>query len=781
MTISSLSTLSIGASAITGLNASTDQITASTYRLSSGKRFHRAGDDVAALSISTKLQSQVTAHRQGLLNNSQADSMLQVAYGGLTQIGSILDDMKALAVQANSGALTSTERAALDLEFQNLKEQIDDIASSTNFGGVRLLDGSTSNQNTLSSNASSGSKAQGGLTITGAFNPGDTVVLNGATFTATTAPVASSDFQIGATTADTAINLASVLNASTNLGASRASYQVSGTTVQIISKAGGRLGGNFIIDEANSTGNGSFTVAGNSTNLANTFVLGGGADDGIFMGGSVISGVVGDSLVNTHNQTAASSTLSFSSIATSGETITMDDGNGGNITFTFTTAATAATDIEIGADVEEMLGNIIDTIENYRLDSTASDTYVLNQLKYEVDGNSLIIRNRQSGNVLDLASAAANVATTVSVATVSNAALDNGTNTGLNVTGIANKDFVGTISGFTATYNSANNITASVTVGDHTYTSAITSTNPTAATMIRFSSSTGGGYFDVQLAANGATVSNQTDANAFANRLTAAFSTMTVYQSRAITSFAGVGVLAGGTGEMQLDDFSSALVDDIEVIASPAAGQDATIQLTINGEVYRSSNLGDTIGAREMITLSSAENGNRQIRIINGDTEIALGNATAADTFATDLRASLGLGSGSGALSFQVGATDDNSISISLGSAQTDVLFEGEDLDITTAGNAATASTVIDDALDQLNQILAEVGSTQAALGYAYDATTNSINEIDRARAVLADTDIASESTVFAAAVVQQQAAISVLAQTQRLGSNLLSLLNNNF
>jgi len=779
MTISSLSTLSIGASAITGLNASTDQISASTYRLSSGNRFYRAGDDVASLSISTKLQSQVAAHRQGLLNNSQADSMLQVAYGGLTQIGSILDDMKALSVQANSGALTSTERAALDLEFQNLKEQIDSIASSTNFGGVKLLDGSTSSQNALNSSGTSGSKAQGALTINAAFNPGDTVVLNGATFTATTAPVAASDFQIGVTTAATATNLAAVLNASTNLGASRATYQVSGSSIQIISKAGGRLGGNFIIDEANSSGNGSFTVAANSTNLANTFVLGGGADDGIFMGGSVISGVVGDTLVNTHNQTAASATLSFSSIATSGETVTLDDGNGGNITFTFTTAATAATDIEIGADVEEMLGNIVQAVENYRRDSTASDTYVLNQLSYQVDGNSLVISNKMSGNVLDLAGAAANLNTNASVATVSTTTLNNGTNTGINVAGIANKDFVGTISGFSATYNTANNITASVTVGDHTYTSSITSTNPTAATMVRFSSASGG-YFDVELAAGGATVSNQTDANAFANRLTAAFSSMTIYQSRAISNFAGVGTLAGGTAEMQLDDFSDIQVDDLQVTASPGSGQDASIGITINGEVFRSTNLGDTIGARETITLTSLENGNRQIRIINGDSEIDLSNATDAATFETDLRSSLGLGSGSGALSFQVGATDDNNISIALDSAQTDSLFGGEDIDITTANNAASASDVIDDALDQLNSILAEVGSTQAALGYAYSATTNSINEIDRARAALADTDVASESTIFAAAVVQQQAAISVLAQTQRLGSNLLALLNNN-
>lgn len=776
MTITSLSTTSIGASAVYGLNASTDQISASTYRLSSGNRFYRAGDDVASLSISTKLQSQLTAHRQGLLNNSQADSLLQVAYGGLTQISSILDDMKSLTVQSNSGSLTSTERAALDLQFQNLRDEIDGIADSTNFGGRALLDGTVSNQNTLKSNDSNATQAKGGLTITSVIAAGQTVKINGATFTATTAPTTSTDFLVGTSTSDQAANLAAALSASTNINVSSAKYEVSGSTISITSRVGGRLGSNFIIDAQNSTANGSFTTSGNLTNLTNNYVLGGGVDDGIYAGGSVITGTVGDSLVNTQNQTAASTTLTFSTIATSGQTLTVDDGNGGNITFTYTTAATATTDVTIGANVEEMIGNTIRAVENYRRTSTASDTFVLNQLKYEADGNALVISNRTSGNVNDLTGTAADIATNVTGASLSSATFGNGTSTGIDVTGVGNKDFVGTISGFTATFNSANNITASVTVGSSTYTAAISTTNPTAATKSRFVSNDGG-YFDVELAANGATVANQSEATNFANRLTAAFSTMNIYQSRALSSFSGVGTIAGGSADIQLDSYDNPKVDSLKVSAAPSGSQDAVIEATVNGETFRSNNLGQRIGGRETITLTSLDDGNRQIRITNGTTAIDLSSSTAADTFQADLRASFGIGNSTGGLSFQIGASRSDSLSVKLDSAKSDILFGGKTPDITTQDNASAAQTLVDSARDQIYSIIAQVGSQQAALHYAYNASTNSINEIDKARSALADTDVPGESTNFANAIVQQQAAISVLAQTQRLGSNLLLLL----
>lgn len=769
MAISSLSTSSISALAQSGLNTATDQISASTYRLSSGDRFYRAGDDVAALSISTRLQSDVTAGRQALLNNSQADSLLQVAYGGLSEISGILDDMKALAVSANSGALTAAERASLDLQFQNYKDEIDSISESTNFGGIALLDGSVDSTNDMSTNDSNATQSTGSISFTANIGANRTVVLNGVTFTEGT------DFnRVGGDTNASVSNLADALNASTDLAVSQATYQAVGNSITITQRPGGRLGDTFIIDQANSTA--TFTTSGDITTRASTYVLAGGEDDGIFQGGSVISGAVGDSLITTQDQTRANATLSFSANAADGETFDIDDGDGGTITFTFRAAAGAADEIQIGADVEETLQNAVDTIETYRDTNANSDTYVLNQIEFEIDGNSLNIYNRQSGDVEDLDNVVADLAEGIANATLSSTTLGNGANTGINVSGLTNPDAVGTISGFTATFNAADDITASITIGSSTYSANITDTTPGATTPTRFLSSDGG-YFDVELAAAGQAVANQAGADTYASRLDTAFSTMTIYQSRDVDNFSGVGDFADASAQFQTDDFSSATMSDLSIVSSATAGGDAVIEAEIEGETFRTSNLGDGIGANETITLTSLENGNRELRIVNGSVAIDLSTDTTAADAEDDLRSAFGLENGATELSFQIGASSESTLSVSIGNASSSSLFDGATPDLTTASNAASAETVVDSAIDEITEIMAEVGSKQSVLQYAYNALDSNINEIDAARAELADTDIASESVAYADAIVQQQAAISVLAQTQLLGSNLLGLI----
>ena len=107
--------------------------------------------------------------------------------------------------------------------------------------------------------------------------------------------------------------------------------------------------------------------------------------------------------------------------------------------------------------------------------------------------------------------------------------------TGVDVSGISNNpSFIDTISGFGATYVSANTVSISIKVGSYTYTANATKTNNTSDAVITFSSTvTGGGFFQIQFSANnGMTIANQTDANSFASRLNAAFSTLTFTQKR---------------------------------------------------------------------------------------------------------------------------------------------------------------------------------------------------------------------------------------------------------
>ena len=115
----------------------------STEKLSSGYRINRAGDDAAGLAISEKMRAQIRGLNMASKNSQDAISLLQTAEGALTETHSILQRMRELAVQSSSDTNESTvDRVALDAEFQQLKSEINDIASKTKFNEMALLDGS---------------------------------------------------------------------------------------------------------------------------------------------------------------------------------------------------------------------------------------------------------------------------------------------------------------------------------------------------------------------------------------------------------------------------------------------------------------------------------------------------------------------------------------------------------------------------------------------------------------------------------------------------------------
>jgi flagellin len=115
----------------------------STEKLSSGYRINRAGDDAAGLAISEKMRAQIRGLEMASKNSNDAISLVQTAEGALTETHSILQRMRELATQSASDTNDDTvDRAALNAEFTQLKEEIDDIAGKTAFNGKKLLDGS---------------------------------------------------------------------------------------------------------------------------------------------------------------------------------------------------------------------------------------------------------------------------------------------------------------------------------------------------------------------------------------------------------------------------------------------------------------------------------------------------------------------------------------------------------------------------------------------------------------------------------------------------------------
>ena len=128
-------------SATSYLQRHSTQQSSSIGKLSSGSRIVRASDDAASLSIGTKMSANVAALKQGSVNANQAQSMLQIADGGLSRISDTLSRMKSLATQANAGTMSTEEIGYLNAEYQQLQNQIDTIAEGTKFNGRSLLNG----------------------------------------------------------------------------------------------------------------------------------------------------------------------------------------------------------------------------------------------------------------------------------------------------------------------------------------------------------------------------------------------------------------------------------------------------------------------------------------------------------------------------------------------------------------------------------------------------------------------------------------------------------------
>ncbi|MCE5312567.1 MAG: flagellin FliC [Nitrospiraceae bacterium] len=126
------------------LSTNASSLEKSVSRLSSGLRINTAADDAAGLSISEKLRANIRSVNQAVRNAQDGISLMQTAEGGLTEIGSILTRMRELAEQSSNGTLDSSARSALDSEFTQLISEIDRIGKTTEFNGVKLLDGSQS-------------------------------------------------------------------------------------------------------------------------------------------------------------------------------------------------------------------------------------------------------------------------------------------------------------------------------------------------------------------------------------------------------------------------------------------------------------------------------------------------------------------------------------------------------------------------------------------------------------------------------------------------------------
>src|SRR3954467_6458097 len=121
------------------LSGTEARLATSMERLSSGYRINRAADDAAGLAISERLRGQIGGLDQSQRNVQDAVSLVQTAEGSLTEVHSMLQRVRDLAVQYKNGSLSTADRTAIQSEVNQLASEIERIGSSAEFNGIKLL------------------------------------------------------------------------------------------------------------------------------------------------------------------------------------------------------------------------------------------------------------------------------------------------------------------------------------------------------------------------------------------------------------------------------------------------------------------------------------------------------------------------------------------------------------------------------------------------------------------------------------------------------------------
>lgn len=120
---------------------SSNSLSTSMQRLSTGSRINSAKDDAAGLQISNRMTSQINGLSVAVRNANDGISIAQTAEGAMQESTNILQRMRDLALQSANGSNSNEDRAALQKEVSSLQQELTRVADTTTFGGKKLLDG----------------------------------------------------------------------------------------------------------------------------------------------------------------------------------------------------------------------------------------------------------------------------------------------------------------------------------------------------------------------------------------------------------------------------------------------------------------------------------------------------------------------------------------------------------------------------------------------------------------------------------------------------------------
>ena len=686
-------------------------------RLATGLRINSAKDDAAGLAITNRMTAQSRGFSMAIRNANDGVSMAQTADGAYGQVTSMLQRMRELAVQGSNGSLADDDRASIQLEIEELQKEIDNVAETTNFNNIKLLDGTAQNiilqtganegdvinvgfdsvkTKDIGSGARPAVTSFGGTTANGgnlAMVSGD-LTLNGVLVGASLAEDDSVSFGDRATTTaasytgSSAIAKAAAINRVSEQSGVVAT--VNDTQVLGAVMTAATLTGSMFINGIETA---SITTSSVDNELNRSLVA-----DAI----NAISTQTGVRAVNTSDDTQ-------------GVQLTADDGR--NITISFDTLTAAATGVGAAAtyvgtySLHTLDGSAIDIDHQVFNEDTAISTG-LGVGSYEADSAQFVTANRAVGG----GEGSLNSDTLIINGYTISAAIDaddtasteqslDGTNTAITD---ANKA------------NSAIAIAASINKrSDEHGVTAIAEANTLR----------GGAAFNGTGADTGIIQINGVDIDIAATSQDAVIERINQYSGQ-------TGVVARVYG------------DAMELVAED--GRNISLAMdTYTGAAATLGLSGVTFGTAD----ANATTHYASVRLVS-DKAFTIQRSTETD--ATNF-VSLG---------FRIGT---------FGGSNTGVKVA--DVDASTQSGASQAITAIDAAIQDVANAQSRSGAFQNRLDAVIGVLSESNENISAARSRILDTDYATETTALAKSQIVQQAATAMLAQANQQSQSVLALL----
>ncbi len=777
--------------------AANNKVAGSVAKLSSGYAINSAADNAAGLAISEKMRAQIRGLDKAASNSQDAISLVQTAEGALSSADEILQRMREISTQASSDTNEDAiDRDALQAEFSQLQDELDDISEDTTFNNQKLLDGSLSTKSTsiggntamstggLSAsvgNAASGlySFSVGVVTTTPAVaaESADTLTVGQNTLDKSYVTSAKGSV-VNSTTGDATLSASSLFNGDYEI--TDVSYKDGSFTLSATGGSNGEQVFNATVNMNSldlTTSNeitAKFTDGKNSFDI--TYTL---SDSAAVNGKDYTSSGIGTQALQLFGDSFVGGSFSIAGGKDSVEEVKEVQANlTGASSVTLKAGDTSVTfDNGVTVNFNELTSTDLDTIGNFNTSDTkatanptniSSTINVNNSNSDVISGDGKITAVTESSYAVTSGGASTAFATNLTATLQASSSVNQSVDTAVaveNWTVNADKSVSFDFDGKTYTCDSLDDTTVALA-------------NDTTADSfdVNFANSDGN-VLTLRFADNTTATADHTQYSAVAAAVSANVADVESAAGSAVTEYTVTASVQSPTGgsttysaTMTATDLANGDTETLNFVygADPEAEADTafSIEMTAGAAVTKANLSGGA--ANISLEGTGATDG---LKFTIGKADYAYTD-TFGDT-ASQIEVSVKANSG---LNIQVGANSGDELDINIDRADAEYLGVNG-LDVSTQEGAAKAIDKVNDAINQVSGQRAYLGAIQNRLDYKISNLETSSQNLTSAESSIRDVDMAKEMTKFTNANILSQAATAMLAQANSLPQNVLSLL----